>query len=121
MRARLNSQEIFRRCVDGALSLIIDHAGATALHMAHVTLQRIVHRNAGTSTRLAVVGSEACCLFDRTARDFPPRCLDDDMGTRHPTRMQPDIVGCSLVERYFLILATILANQQCKAVTALHT
>jgi hypothetical protein len=68
--------------INGALSLINDHAGATALHMAHITLQCIVHRNAGASSRLAVVGSEVCRLLDGTAQNLSPIPFSIEQGER---------------------------------------
>ncbi len=80
------SHRVFRHGINGALSLIDDHARPTTLHMAHVTLQCIVHRNAGASLRLAVVGSEVCRLLDGTAQNLTPNTFQYRTGRKGRVR-----------------------------------
>src|SRR5215469_4757886 len=88
--------------------------------MPHITLQGIINGDAGAATRLAIVSSETGRLLDSAAWNITPARLDDHMRSRHATRMQPGVVGRCLAKRHLLVLAAVLADQECKSIAALH-
>src|SRR2546423_1071135 len=111
---------MFGRHINSSFPFIDDHARASPFHVAHVALQGIVDRGGGGAPGLTVVGSEAGRLFDGAAGNFAAGSFDDDVSARDAVGMEPDIVGCSLVEGDFFVLAAVLADKYRKAVAALY-
>src|SRR5579859_4105025 len=100
--------------------VINDHARATILHVAHIALQRIIHRCLGCTTSLAVIRRKACGLLNRTLRYLSTSGFNNHMRTGHTMCMQPYIIRTGLMEGNFLILTTVLTYQEREAFTTLY-
>src|SRR5712692_7056794 len=84
-----------------------------------MALEGVIDGGGGCASCLAVVGGETGSLLDSAAGNFASGGFDDDVGSWDAAGMKPHIVGGSLMEGDFFVLATVLTNQQGKAVAAL--
>src|SRR5207302_3395389 len=107
---------MFGRHINSSFPIIDDHARAGPFHVAHVALQGIVNGSGGSAPGLAVIGGQPGGLFDGAAGNFAAGGFDDDVSAWNAASMEPDIVGCRLVEGDFFVLAAVLADKYCKAV-----
>src|SRR5437588_9783045 len=111
---------MFGRHINSSFPFIDNHARTSTFHVAHVALQGIVNGSGGGAPGLTVVGGQPSRLFDGAAGNFAAGGFDDDVSAWDAASMEPDIVGCRLVEGDFFVLAAVLADKYRKAVAALH-
>ena len=102
------------------LAFINDHAWPAVLHVAHMALEGVIDQDTGAATRLAVVGGEVGGLLDGGVWDLASSSFDDDVRAGDAARVQPEVVAGGLMEGDFFVLTAILADQDGKAVLALH-
>src|SRR5512135_1021595 len=97
---------------DGGILCDPDQAGFGPLELGDVAGLREEDRNVARSLRLAVEDRQACRLLDHFPGDlFSGGTLYQDMASRNPLRMEPQVVGGGEL-LHDLVVSDIVASHQ---------